>query len=171
LSVIRIAITGCLGLRSSRSLPLPRAEGFRRALLTAAWRRSLQARATELQVEFGSLVGWLRVRPHAPATLSVVLASEGFMNRTLRQILFVAPLVIGLGCGSGASTEPAVAPEVEASTHDPAAHIVCDAEDPCPKGTICVGHIRCATICKSDSDCPSGQTCRGQLGHTKFCSP
>lgn len=93
------------------------------------------------------------------------------MNRILRRILFVAPLVIGLGCGSGASTEPAVAPEVEASTHDPAAHIVCGAEDPCPKGTICVGGIRCAVICKSDSDCPSGQTCRGQLGHTKFCSP
>jgi hypothetical protein len=140
-------------------------------LLTATWRRSLQARATELQVESGSLVGPLFLRPHARATPSVVLALEGFMNRMLRRILFVAPLVIGLGCGSGASTEPAVAPEVEASTHDPAAHIVCDAEDPCPKGTICVGHIRCAVICKSDSDCPSGQTCRGQLGHTRFCSP
>jgi len=93
------------------------------------------------------------------------------MNRMLRRFLLVAPFVIALGCGSGSSNEPSVAPEVEASTHDSAAHIVCDAEDPCPKGFICVSHIRCAKICGSNTDCPSGQTCRGQLGNTRFCSP
>ena len=140
-------------------------------LVAAAERRSLQGRATELRVTFGSLVPRLDLRPHARATASVVLVLEGFMNRMLRRILFVAPLMIGLGCGSGASTESPAAPEVEAATHDPAAHIVCDAEDPCPKGFVCVSHIRCAKVCKQDSDCPSGQTCRWQIGNTKFCSP
>lgn len=93
------------------------------------------------------------------------------MDRMLRRFLVVAPLLIGLGCGSGASTESTAAPEAEVMTHDPAAHIVCSREDPCPKGTVCVGGIRCATICKQDSDCPNGQTCRGQIGKTKFCSP
>lgn len=92
------------------------------------------------------------------------------MNRMLRSSLVFALVVIGFGCGTD-MTEESRAPSVESSSRDPAAHIVCSAEDPCPKGTICVGHIRCAKLCKTDTDCPSGQTCSGSLGGKKFCSP
>jgi hypothetical protein len=92
------------------------------------------------------------------------------MTRMLRSSLVLALVVVGLGCGTD-MTEESMAPSIEASSHDPAAHIVCSAGDPCPKGTICVGHIRCAKLCNTDTDCPSGQTCRGSLGGKKFCSP
>jgi Cys-rich repeat protein len=90
------------------------------------------------------------------------------MNRVLRSAGVLAVMLLAIGCGGGTTEEPA-APSIDLASHSPAAHIVCDAEDPCPKGFICLGHIRCAQVCKSDSDCPSGQLCSGSINGKKFC--
>ena len=90
------------------------------------------------------------------------------MNRVLRSAGVLAVMLLAIGCGGGTTEEPA-APSIDLASHSPAAHIVCDAEDPCPKGFICLGHIRCAQLCKNDSDCPTGQACTGQTGGKKFC--
>jgi hypothetical protein len=90
------------------------------------------------------------------------------MNRLLRSAGVLAVVLLGIGCGGGSMEEPST-PAVDLASHQPAAHIVCDAEDPCPKGFICLGHIRCAQLCKNDSDCPTGQACTGQTGGKKFC--
>jgi hypothetical protein len=92
------------------------------------------------------------------------------MNRMLRAVLVVAPLLIALGCGGGNSTEESAARGLELSSRDSAAAIVCGHEDPCPKGTICVSGTRCAVICRNDGDCPSGQTCSGKFGGRRFCA-
>jgi hypothetical protein len=79
-------------------------------------------------------------------------------------------MLLGLACGGGSmQDEPTDVTAVDLASHSPAAHIVCDAEDPCGKGYICLGHIRCAKLCKVDSDCPTGQACTGQTGGKKFC--
>jgi hypothetical protein len=79
-------------------------------------------------------------------------------------------MLLGLACGGGSmQEEPTDVTAVDLASHSPAAHIVCDAEDPCGKGYICLGHIRCAKVCKTDSDCPTGQACSGQTGGKKFC--
>ena len=88
--------------------------------------------------------------------------------RMLRGAGVLAVMLLGLGCGGGASDEGAAAP-VDLMSHSPAAHIVCSAEDPCGKGYICVSHIRCAKVCKTDGDCPTGQFCTGQRQGKKFC--
>jgi len=94
------------------------------------------------------------------------------MTRMLRSSLVLAFVVVGIGCGGGsASTDENAAPSLELSSREPAAHIVCSHEDPCPKGTICVRGIRCAVVCNANSDCPTGQTCSGNLGGKKFCAP
>jgi len=80
----------------------------------------------------------------------------------------LAVMLLGLGCGGGAMDEASMSP-VDLASHQPAAHIVCTAEDPCPQGYLCVSHIRCAKICKADGDCPAGQTCSGSLGGKKYC--
>ena len=79
-------------------------------------------------------------------------------------------MLLGLACGGGSmQDEPTDVTAVDLASHSPAAHIVCDAEDPCGKGYICLGHIRCAKLCKTDSDCPTGQACTGQTGGKQFC--
>ena len=90
------------------------------------------------------------------------------MKRLLRGVGALAFLLLGLGCGGGSMDEPA-GPAVDLASRQPAAHIVCDAEDPCPKGYLCLGHIRCAKVCKTDMDCPAGQLCTGSLGGKNFC--
>ena len=90
------------------------------------------------------------------------------MKRLLRSAGVLAVVLLGIGCGGGSMEEPST-PTVDLASHQPAAHIVCDAEDPCPKGFICLGHIRCAQECKHDSDCPTGQACTGQTGGKRFC--
>jgi Cys-rich repeat protein len=92
------------------------------------------------------------------------------MNRVLRRVFIVWGLALWAGCGGG--IESSSAPEPAAmTTHDPAAHIVCSAGDPCPAGFVCVSRIRCAKECTTDSECPAGQTCRGNLHGQRFCSP
>ena len=91
------------------------------------------------------------------------------MNRLLRAVGVLGFLMLGFGCGGGSTDEPSSG-AVDLASHQPAAHIVCDAEDPCPKGYVCVSHIRCAKSCNSNSDCPTGQTCSGSLGGKKFCN-
>lgn len=88
--------------------------------------------------------------------------------RLLRAPAVLAVMVLGLACGSGSTDEAAASP-VDLMSHSPAAHIVCSSEDPCPKGFICLGHIRCAKVCKNDADCPTGQLCTGQTQGKKFC--
>jgi hypothetical protein len=88
--------------------------------------------------------------------------------RLLRGAGVLAVMLLGLACGGG-STDEATAAPVDLMSHSPAAHIVCSNEDPCPKGFICLGHIRCAQLCKNDGDCPTGQTCSGQTQGKKFC--
>jgi hypothetical protein len=84
----------------------------------------------------------------------------------LRGMGVFAFLMLGLACGSGA-TDQAASSGFESQTQ--AAHIVCSREDPCPKGTICLSGIRCATLCNKDSDCPTGQTCSGAVNGKHFC--
>lgn len=90
------------------------------------------------------------------------------MKRLLRGVGVLAFVLLGLGCGGGSTDEPST-PAVDLASHQPAAHIVCTAEDPCPKGYLCLGHIRCAKVCKTDSDCPTGQLCTGTLNGKNFC--
>jgi hypothetical protein len=80
--------------------------------------------------------------------------------------MVVSFLGAGLGCGGG-STDATALPEL--MTRDPAAHIVCGREDPCPKGSICLSGVRCAKLCKSTADCPTGQACTGSLNGRSFC--
>jgi len=84
----------------------------------------------------------------------------------MRGMGVLALLMLGLGCGSGA-TDEAASSAIESQTR--AAHIVCSREDPCPKGTICLSGIRCAKTCNKDSDCPTGQACTGQINGKHFC--
>lgn len=88
------------------------------------------------------------------------------MSRFLRNVMVVAFLGAGVGCGGGSMDATG---EPELMTRDPAAHIVCGREDPCPKGSICLSGIRCAKICKHDADCPTGQACTGTLNGKNFC--
>jgi hypothetical protein len=92
------------------------------------------------------------------------------MTRLMRSGGVLVVMLLGLACGGGSMQEESTdVTAVDLASHSPAAHIVCDAEDPCAKGYICLGHIRCAKLCKSDSDCPTGQACTGQTGGKKFC--
>ncbi len=91
------------------------------------------------------------------------------MTRLMRSGGVLVLMLLGLACGGGSMDEPTDVTAVDLASHSPAAHIVCDAEDPCGKGYICLGHIRCAKLCKVDSDCPTGQACTGQTGGKKFC--
>ncbi|HVP59147.1 MAG TPA: hypothetical protein VMT11_01155 [Myxococcaceae bacterium] len=90
------------------------------------------------------------------------------MTRLLRGVGVLAFLVLGVACGGG-SMDGAATPAVDLASHQPAAHIVCDAEDPCPKGFLCISHLRCAKTCTTNSDCPTGQTCSGSLGGKTYC--
>lgn len=90
------------------------------------------------------------------------------MTRLLRGVGVLGLVLLGLGCGGGATEEAGMAP-VDVASHQPAAHIVCSREDPCGKGFICLGGIRCAKVCKTDTDCPTGQLCTGSIGGKKFC--
>jgi len=90
------------------------------------------------------------------------------MNRLLRSAGVLAVVLLGIACGGGSMEEPST-PAIDLASHQPAAHIVCSAEDPCGKGYICLSGIRCAKTCNSDSDCPAGQLCTGQTKGKRFC--
>ncbi len=91
------------------------------------------------------------------------------MARLLRGVGVLAVVLLGIGCGGGATTEDPAMAGIDLASHQPAAHIVCSSEDPCGKGYICLSGIRCAKVCKADSDCPTGQFCTGVINGKKFC--
>jgi hypothetical protein len=82
--------------------------------------------------------------------------------------LGVVLAVAGLGCGQAMEPEGMLEPETGMTQMESSAHIVCSAEDPCPKGYLCISRIKCAPVCNTTADCAAGKTCT-QVASGKAC--
>ncbi|HMK74040.1 MAG TPA: hypothetical protein VK454_11920 [Myxococcaceae bacterium] len=95
------------------------------------------------------------------------------MHGSVRRSLVLGAILVlaGLGCGQAADStgQDLLEPAGGTTTSEgAAAHIVCSAEDPCPKGTVCFRKIACVPTCKTTADCAAGKTCTA-YGSSKIC--